>query len=104
MSTFLLLQRLELFPESALSKARSRSVFSLQDLDASVNTGRRDASGVEWMAEIHNGARGLHHWVLLVVLDELAEGRELFAAADVVFVVLQKRDCESISWELLLWN
>jgi hypothetical protein len=32
-STFLLLQRFEFFPEAALSEARSGAVFSLEDLD-----------------------------------------------------------------------
>lgn len=89
MSTFLLLQRLELLPEAAFAEARAGPVLALENLDAGVNTGRGDARRVERMAKVHNRAGRFHHWILFVVIDELAEGRKLLAATDVVFVILQ---------------
>lgn len=64
-------------------------MFSLENLDAGVNTGRSNARCIEWMAEIHDCPRCLHHWILLVMFDELAERCKLLATADIVFVVLQ---------------
>lgn len=89
-SAFLLLQRLELLPEAALAEAEAGtgSVLTLQDLDTCIDAGSGDASRVERMTEIHDSAGGFHHRILLVILDQLAEGGELLAATDVVFVVL----------------
>jgi hypothetical protein len=116
-STFLLLQRFEFFPEAALSEARSRSMFALEDLDLwgrngkvkfgelqefvgcypSINAGSCDPGGVEWMAKIHDCSGSLHHRIPLVVLDELAKRSELLAATYVVLVVLESEiECQSL--------
>lgn len=104
MSAFLLLKRLELFPEASLAEARARTVLTLENLDAGVDTGRCDARGIERMTEIHDRAGRFDHWILFVVLDELAEGREPFSAANVVFVVLKKQTVSHSESSLRCFN
>lgn len=110
MPELLLLQRLKLLPESGLS-GRIRSVLSLLDethgtyvrnilygattvtylqlFHAILNTGGVDSRRVERLPEMNHGPRRLHHRVLLVMVDQIGQAFELFAAADVVSIVLE---------------
>lgn len=63
-------------------------VLLLQLLHARIDAGRRDARRIERLPQMDNGAARFHHRVALVVLNQLAERAELFAAADVVLLLL----------------
>lgn len=63
-------------------------MLALENFDARVNTGRGNARCIERMTEIDDRSRRLHHWILLVVFDELTERCKLLSTAYVIFVVL----------------
>lgn len=111
----LLLQRLELFPEASF--ASQLVVFFLQSdhsyksiahkfctdtnlqfFDATVNAAGVDSGGVEGLLQVHNGAAGLHHWVFLVVLDQVGQTDEALAATNVKFAVLKHKMKWFVSW------
>ena len=83
MLALLLLQRL--LPEARLAApVAARAALLLQLRQALILV----VDGGEAELEVYHSAGGLHHWILLVVLDQLSQTVELVAATAVVLLPL----------------
>jgi len=76
----------ELFPEAGLVCIRLMQLFY-----TIVDHGRIDPGRVVWLLQVNNAPCPLHHCVVFVMFDELRQGIEFLAAANIVLVIILSR-------------
>jgi hypothetical protein len=64
------------------------AILVLQLFHPLINAGRRYPRRIEWLSQMYNGAARLHHWVLLIVLDQFTQCGKFFTATNIVLIVL----------------